>query len=158
MRIKGITDEDFVNYKEPSMFIITSECSFKCDKECGEAVCQNSSLVRQKTIDIPIETLVQRYLNNDITKAVVFGGLEPFDQYIDVFDFISMLRFQYQNTDPVIIYTGYEREEIDGKVRYLATMPNIIVKFGRFIPNQKPHFDEILGVELASDNQHAEYI
>lgn len=158
MRIKGITDEDFVNYKEPSMFIITSECSFKCDKECGEAVCQNSSLVRQKSLNISIESLVERYLKNDITKAVVFGGLEPFDQYIEVFDFISMLRFQYQNNDPVIIYTGYERSEIDAKVRFLSSMPNIIVKFGRFIPGHEPHYDEVLGVELASDNQYAEYI
>ena len=31
MKIKGITDEDFVNYKYPSMFIATSICSFKCE-------------------------------------------------------------------------------------------------------------------------------
>ena len=28
----------------------------------------------------------------------------------------------------------------------------------RFIPNQKPHFDEVLGVVLASENQYAERI
>jgi hypothetical protein len=32
---------------------------------------------------------------------------------------------------------------------------NIIVKFGRYRPNQEPHFDKVLGVELASDNQYA---
>ena len=31
----------------------------------------------------------------------------------------------------------------------------IIVKFGRFRPNQEPHYDEVLGVNLISDNQYA---
>ena len=152
MLIKGITDEDFVNYKVPSMFVATNECTFKCDHEAGEKICQNSSLAHM------IEDLVDRYLKNDITKAVVFGGLEPFDQYIDVFDFISLLRYQRECKDPVVIYTGYKKEEIKGRVSMLATIPNIIVKFGRFIPGQNPHFDDVLGVKLASDNQYAEQI
>jgi hypothetical protein len=32
---------------------------------------------------------------------------------------------------------------------------NIIIKYGRYIPNQTPHYDEVLGVYLASDNQYA---
>ena len=32
---------------------------------------------------------------------------------------------------------------------------NIIIKFGRYIPNQGTHFDKVLGVKLASDNQYA---
>ena len=32
---------------------------------------------------------------------------------------------------------------------------NIIVKFGRFIPDQESHYDEVLGVNLASNNQYA---
>ena len=32
-RIKDVIDEDFANYKKPSMFIATSQCSFKCEKE-----------------------------------------------------------------------------------------------------------------------------
>ena len=36
MKIKNIIEEDFVNYKVPSMFIATSRCDFKCDKECGK--------------------------------------------------------------------------------------------------------------------------
>ena len=35
MKITGLIEEDFVNYKVPSLFIGTSKCSFKCDKECG---------------------------------------------------------------------------------------------------------------------------
>lgn len=158
MLIKGIKDEDFVNYKVPSMFIATNECTFKCDHEAGERICQNSSLSHMKARSISIDDLVDRYMKNDITQAVVFGGLEPFDQYIDVFDFISTLRYQHECKDPVVIYTGYNKSEIEGKVAMLATMPNIIVKFGRFIPGQNPHFDEVLGVKLASDNQYAEQI
>jgi hypothetical protein len=29
---------------------------------------------------------------------------------------------------------------------------DLIIKYGRFIPNKPHRFDEILGVELASDN------
>jgi len=46
MIIKDIVMEDFVNYKKPSMFIITSTCTFKCEKECGKKICQNSSIVK----------------------------------------------------------------------------------------------------------------
>ena len=35
---------------------------------------------------------------------------------------------------------------------------NIIVKWGRFIKGQNLHYDRILGVNLASDNQYAEKI
>ena len=35
---------------------------------------------------------------------------------------------------------------------------NIIIKFGRYIPNQEKHYDDVLGIELASDNQYAEVI
>lgn len=51
---------------------------------------------------------------------------------------------------------GYDRNEIEEHIMILKKYKNIIVKFGRYIPNQKKHFDPVLGVELASDNQHAE--
>jgi len=35
MIIKGLIDEDFVNYKKPSMTIMMPYCTFKCDKEYG---------------------------------------------------------------------------------------------------------------------------
>ena len=41
------------------------------------------------------------------------------------------------------------------KVKELSKFKNVIVKFGRFIPNQNSHYDEVLGVELASNNQYA---
>ena len=40
MRIKFLVDEDFVNYKKPSMFIGFPNCTWKCEKECGQKMCQ----------------------------------------------------------------------------------------------------------------------
>ncbi len=43
--IKGLVDEDFVQYKKPSMFIGTCFCGWKCCKDAGRPVtmCQKQS-------------------------------------------------------------------------------------------------------------------
>lgn len=158
MRIKGITDEDFVNYQFPSMYICTSECDFKCDKENGYPCCQNSELANTPTIVISDDELITRFMCNDITVAIVIGGLEPFDQFDEVFNFISKLRFDYHCNSRVVIYTGYNKDEIAPKVDALKMLDPIIIKFGRYIPGQEPHLDPVLGVKLASDNQYATWI
>lgn len=158
MWVKGISDEDFVNYKVPSMFIATVSCDFKCDRDCGMQICQNAALAQEDSIYTDDDYLIHRYLANSITKAFVFGGLEPFDQWQELFAFIQKLRMQYGCADPVVIYTGYTEEEISGNISFLAAFPNIIVKFGRFVPDQEPHMDGVLGVKLASDNQYAKQI
>ena len=155
MHIKGITDEDFVNYKVPSMFVSTNQCTFKCEKECGIECCQNSPLVKQKTKNINDDTIIKRYIQNPITKAIVFGGLEPFDQWKELYSFISKLRIEYGVRDDVVIYTGYTYDEIEGECMMLMMFDNIVVKFGRYKPNGRRKFDDILGVTLASDNQYA---
>ena len=83
MRLKGIIDEDFINYKKPSMFLITSTCDWKCCKEAkiDISICQNQSLSKEKIKTINDEEIFKRYINNPITKAIVVGGLEPFDQF-----------------------------------------------------------------------------
>lgn len=156
MIIKGIQDEDFVNYKKPSMFISFPSCTWKCDRECGKKVCQNGTLAAAPNIEIDVKTIVDRYINNPITKAVVCGGLEPFDTWDDLQKFIIELRQKSQ--DDIVIYTGYKKEEILYAVDWLNLFPNIIVKFGRFVPNKQKHYDEVLKVYLASDNQYAERI
>ena len=158
MEIKGIIHEDFVNYKVCSMTIAMPYCTFKCDKECGSNVCQNSKLAKDPTLDIPAAKIIEQYLYNPLSHAIVFQGLEPFDSYNDIYYFIYALRFIFKNNDPVVIYTGYNKDEILSKIEDLLKFSNIIIKFGRYIPNQKPHYDEILGVNLASDNQYAEVI
>lgn len=175
MKLINVIDEDFINYKIPSMYIAFPKCSFKCELECGRAICQNSSLARAQTIDIDKEEICERYLSNDITKAIVLCGLEPFDTPLDLISFIDCLRTKYRCSDDIVIYTGYTEEELEQGVRYvdgktqksevhkniwetLQNYENIIVKFGRFIPEQEAHFDQVLGVSLASLNQYAKKI
>lgn len=156
MKLKGLTDEDFVNYKKPSMFIAFPSCTFKCERECSECHCQNSSLATLNTISVPTTEVIDRYVNNPITSAVVCGGLEPLDSYDDLYSLVSNLRLQ--SDDDVVVYTGYKKGEIEDKIRSLSVFKNIIVKFGRYVPGQQPHIDPVLGVKLASDNQYAERI
>lgn len=161
MRVKTIVDEDFVNYQKPSMFIGTISCGGKCCIEGGFplSVCQNDGWRGNAPIDIRDRVIIERYLHNGISRAIVFGGLEPMEQSDELFEFIDMLRNTYKCDDDVVIYTGYNREEISGIVERLAhRFSNIIIKFGRYIPNMKSRFDEVLGIELASDNQYAERI
>ena len=156
MIIKQLLDEDFVNYKKPSMFIGFPSCSWKCDKECGMQVCQNSALASSPIKNIGFKTIVNRYINNPITSSVVCGGLEPFDTWDDLYGLVIYLRTSIQ--DDIVIYTGYYKEEIEEYIDELKMFPNLIVKFGRYIPNHEKHFDEVLGIYLASDNQYAERI
>ncbi len=156
MKIKTILNEDFSNYKKPSMFIGTSRCTFKCDKECGVQVCQNSVLAHAPDIEIDNTELTYRYLKNHLTSSLIIGGLEPIDTFDDLINFLTV--FRRYTMDMVVIYTGYEKEEISRKVEILSLFPNIIMKFGRFLPGHKKHYDNILGVYLASDNQYAERI
>ena len=160
MVVKGINYEDFLQYKKVSTFIICPFCDFKCDIEAGEQICQNSSLAKASTFDVETETLIKNYLDNPISKSIVFGGLEPLTDktFIEILNFIDLLRNRYNCHDDIVIYTGYYKEEVMDKIEELKKYDNIIVKFGRFIPNQESHYDEILGIALASENQYAEKI
>ena len=150
-------DTDFVNYRKPAMVLEFPYCDFKCDKECGKQVCQNSRLATTPDIKISQDDVIQRYLNNPITEAIVCQGLEPFDSLKDLTEFIA--RFRKCCDDDIVIYTGYKEEEISNLITmFLEGLPNIIVKFGRYIPNQQAHYDDVLGVSLASDNQYAKKI
>ncbi len=159
MIVKEIRDEDFTSYKKPSMVIGFPSCTFKCERECGcKGMCQNAALAIAPDRIIGVKTIVNRYVNNPITSAIIMAGLEPFDSEEDLELLITYLRVSTQ--DDIVIYTGYTKEEVQEKkiFQYLLKFKNIIIKFGRFIPNQQPHYDEVLGVKLASDNQYAERI
>ena len=155
MKIKYIIDENFQDYKKPSMMLATCYCDWKCLKELNLdiSICQNSQIAQQKNIEVSIESIINRYLNNPITRAVVIGGLEPMLQFEEVLEFVKQFR-KYSNDD-IVIYTGYYPEEIQDKIKELIQYKNIIIKFGRYIPNKDKRFDEVLGVWLASDNQFA---
>ncbi len=158
MRLKEIIHEDYVNYKKPSLFLGTCFCSFKCCREQGVdcSICQNQSFMNYPVKEVEDEKIVDMFLSNPLTKAVVIGGLEPFDQWKELKSFVECFR---KRTDAdVVIYTGFYRSEIEQRVKELKTFPNIILKFGRFKLNGKKHFDEVLGVELANQEQYGEKI
>lgn len=169
MIVKEIRDEDFTSYKKPSMVIGFPSCTFKCERECGcKGMCQNLALATAPDIEISFNNIVERYVDNPITKAVIMAGLEPFDSIPDLIDLIHY--FRLKTNDDIIIYTGYTEEEIKnmqytvhyswGKQSYsylgkIAKYPNIIIKYGRFRPNEESHYDALLGIRLASSNQYA---
>ena len=165
MKVKGIVFEDFVNYKKAAMYIAFPKCSFKCDKENGARYCQNWEVARQPDIEISNLEVIERYLSNPITESVVIGGLEPFDTPEQLLDFIKS--FRAYTSEPIVIYTGYTEEELENGHFYNDDYESnktlwesikdygVIVKFGRFRPNQEKHYDEVLGVYLISDNQYA---
>ena len=156
MRILGIERENLNHYKLPSLAVLFSSCSFKCDEECGERVCQNSTLAQSEILEVRPEEIVETYLNNCISSSLVCAGLEPFDTFNDLYSLVEA--FRAKTNDPIIIYTGYYEAEIFCELQTLKEFPNIIVKFGRYIPHQTPHHDDVLGVDLASNNQYAEQI
>lgn len=159
MLIKNIIEEDFVNYKLPSMFIGTAKCNWKCATEGGFdiSLCQNSSLASQPNINIPDNKIYERYIENSLTSAIVIGGLEPILQFNEVLALIQFFR-QHDCNDDFVIYTGYYKDEIKDKINLLIPCGNIVMKYGRFIPNSKHRFDEVLGVTLISQNQYSERI
>lgn len=165
--VRGILYEDFINYKKACINIAMPYCDFKCEQDCGKHVCQNHDIMNNKIIKLDMLSVIQNYLRNPITHAIVFQGLEPFyqdedngiDSFAEVLEFIRILRTWYHCKDDIVIYTGYTEEECRNKGFILQlqqySAKNIIIKFGRYIPDQKPHIDEVLGVSLASDNQYA---
>lgn len=158
MQLKNIIDEDFTNYKKCSMVLGFPSCTFKCEREPGgcTGMCQNTALVKARSIEVSIEDLIDRYLANPLSHALVCGGLEPFDSWRELVEVVKA--FRSVSEDDIVIYTGYYPEEVKMVLDELKKFSNIIIKFGRFVPNQEKHYDEVLGIYLASLNQWAERI
>jgi hypothetical protein len=119
-------------------------------------MCQNAALAKARSVEYPVEDLVTRYLANPISHAIVCAGLEPFDSWRDLLELVKA--FREVTDDDIVIYTGYYPEEVKMVLDELKKFTNIIIKFGRFVPGQEKHYDELLGIELASSNQRAERI
>ena len=147
--------EDTANYKKISMFIGTPYCSGKCWRELGldSSICQNDRLRDGNKLCIYINDLIELYDNHPLCEAVVFGGMEPLDSVEDLNTFV--MNFRHRHLDPIVIYTGYTEKEAQEKLKYILLHENIVVKYGRYIPDQPRHYDEVLGVRLASPNQYA---
>ena len=151
--------EDFLNYKKPSMFLITCKCDWKCciEQHMPITSCQNNNIVNMPEKVFDYSDILELYRSNDITKAIVIGGLEPFQQFDEVYGLIKFIR-DHQLDDDIIIYTGYNKEEILQYIEKLKVFNNIIIKYGRYIPGRNSKYDDILGITLISDNQYSEKI
>lgn len=155
MILKGIVEEDFTNYKLPVMQLIFPKCSFKC----GKGLCQNSPLTKSPDIEFDELEIIHKYVSNNITHGILCAGFEPFDSPSDLSSFAHTLR-QHTN-DVLIIFTGYTEEELQENITYIwlsKNITNLIIKFGRYKPGNQKHYDNVLGIYLASDNQYAERI
>lgn len=158
MRCKLIKDEDFNHYKKPSMVIAAVQCNGKCCKEANidESICINTHLKEEETKNVSDTFIVDKYLSNSISSALVIAGLEPFEQFREVYDLVST--FRTRCNDDIVIYTGYYEDEIDYEIKQLEKFKNIYIKFGRYIPNRDKKYDEVLGIKLVSDNQYGKKI
>lgn len=158
MKLKFIKRDDFVNYKKCSMFLGASHCDWKCCKELNLpcSICQNNDWSNNPIKEISNKEIVDMYLKDGLEESIVIGGLEPLLQFEELMSFVST--FRKSSNDDIVIYTGYYKNEIEDKVKLLQKFPNIIIKFGRYIPNRENRFDDVLGVILASNNQYAEKI
>ena len=79
--LKTIDKENFNHYKKPAMVLGFPNCSFKCNKECGSRVCHNDALASANNILLNAEDVINNYLNNHLTSAIVAAGLEPLDSW-----------------------------------------------------------------------------
>ena len=163
MRVRKLLTERFQDYKVPSMYLAACFCDWKC---CPDKpyVCQNNPVANLPVTDIPDDEILDTYLADPITEAIVIAGLEPLLQVHEVCNLIRRaVRRGIKTT--FVIYTGYTKDEVrcisffdDLKDTGYRKNVQVIIKYGRYVPDQQPHFDEVLGVELASDNQYAEII
>ena len=159
MIIKQLLKEDNINYKKQSLFIGFPTCTWKCEREANcKGMCQNMLLAKAPDIIVTYQEIVNVFEESPLNEAIVCGGLEPFDSWDELLGFIKEFRKNFQAD--IVIYTGYTEKELNDKIEIILNqnIKNIIIKFGRYRPNQEKHYDDILGVMLASDNQYAKRI
>ena len=114
------------------------------------------------------------YLSHPKFKAFVISGIDISVNAFDLTQIVDEIRNKQHCLDDIIIWSEYTEEELNGEpdkeydkinfekvhavYKQLQQYENIIVKFGRYVPGDKPHPDELLGVDLSSDNQYAKFI
>jgi hypothetical protein len=156
-KLLGKPQTTFNNYKKVALYIpIGLTCSKKCIKNLLGVQCLNEHLYSTPLFNYSISEIINIYQNNCFAESIILSGLEPFDSFDNLINFIHKFRLVCQ--DDVVIYSGYNKNEINDKIIMLQQFNNIIVKFGRYTPNQCSRFDEVLGIVLISDNQYAEKI
>jgi len=154
MRILQIEDEVFSDYSKISMLVVVPFCTTCCWKELGldSSICQNDNPRGLPILDYSNRKIIERYVNNPLTNAIVFGGMDAWDSINEIIELIKL--FRETSDDDVVLYTGRKYSEIASKMYDLERFKNVYVKVGRYIPNQKPVIDKITGVKLANRGQY----
>lgn len=159
VRVIDIMDADFVNNKKPTFNILIGiSCTFKCCQETDGVVCQNKDLAQSQCKLLYIDEILDLYNIQEIVHTITFQGLEPLDNLYDLLSCIYFIRKEFE--DEIFIWTGYTEDECEYLINMIKCMgwKNIVIKFGRYQPNNNPQYDDILGVQLASNNQYAKRI
>ena len=116
-------------------------------------ICQNNHLSSTQTQEISIKDLIKDFNKNKLQDCVIFAGLEPMLQFDEIINFIK--EFRKTNKEDIVIYTGYNENEVQDKIEILKQFKDIYVKFGRYMQGLPKVFDNVLKVELISNNQYA---
>ena len=153
MRINGLKDEVFNDFKTVGMYISVPFCSVRCWERLGldKSICQNSHLDNVEIKNIPNKVIIDRYLKNEITKCIIFSGRDSMDSFEEILEFVG--DFREVCKDDIVLYTGRNEDEIQDKLTRLKEYENIWVKVGNYIPNNEGIIDPLTGIKLASDNQ-----
>lgn len=160
VRLRIIKEEVFQDYKEPCLFLGYAFCDWKCCKDMGvhKSFCQNSALAQAPIEEYTYDEIIDRFMNNPITRAIMLAGLEPFwKQEQETLGLIKAIRARLPHT-VIIIYTGYYKEEMSEEViKTITDVGRVIVKWGRYNKDLPSRYDETLEIQLASSNQYAEF-
>ena len=81
------------------------------------SICQNSTFAKYPIVEMKDSKIVERYLDNPITHSIVFGGLEPIEQFDEMLDLIK--EFRSKTDDDIVIYTGFYENEIQEQIECL---------------------------------------
>lgn len=167
VKVKHIVMEDSVNYKKLAMFVSMGRCAWKCCHVNGgfdKKICQNDDLRATPDKEIDLVWLCDQYVNNPLVSAMVLGGLDPLDDMDETMKLCKAFRSVTEDT--IVIYTGYNEDEVVDKVDQLRIFSthsdesgtNLVIKFGRYVPGVESRFSPVLGITLASLNQTAKHI
>ena len=153
MLIKGITDEIFSDYSKTSMLIAVPVCTTRCWEKLNlsPTICQNHLLRREPNLSVSNKDIIDRYLENPLTSAIVFGGLDSWDSLDEIIEFIR--EFRLVSEDDCVLYTGRDLDIIENDFGKLREFKNIYVKYGGYNPFLESVVDELTSVVLASSNQ-----
>jgi len=153
MKIKNIKDEVFSDYNKISMLIAMPYCTTNCWEryELSPSICQNNHLDKMETLDIENKYIIERYLKNPISKAIVFGGRDSWDSLDEIIDFIK--EFREVSQDDCVLYTGREFEVVEKDLYKFKGIENVYIKYGHYAPHLESIIDELTSVKLASSNQ-----